>query len=773
MVSLTDGKGQTTRWGYDAYGRALAKTNAANQVVWTNGYDANGWLTTHWTPAKLGASYAHDAVGNVTGITFATSPAIGLAYDALNRLTNMLDAVGTTRFAWTEIGTLASTGGLWPQDTVSCSYNLGGRRSGLSLAAPNVSAWTQSYAYDAAWRLTNLVSPAGAFSYQYGVGAGATSSRIKRLTLPNAGVVTNAYDSLGRLLSTTLQGLGGAAVNRHGYQYDVGHERTSQTFTAGNYFSYGYDPLGQLTSAVGRESGGTLRLQEQLSYGYDTAGNLTGRTNNAWVTALLLNNALNELSAVSQSGTLTVAGMTTPAAIAVYVADNNNPAAPATLYADKTFARPNVPWLSGSNTFAALALDGRGRYPQDRVTNVLTATLTCQYDANGNLLTDGRRVFGYDDANQLIAVWVTNWVDDATLSEFVYDGLGRRRVRREKVWQSGGWVVTSETRYVYDGLEVIQERDANNVPQVTYTRGIDLSGRLGGAGGIGGLLAQTTSLALNPRHYYYHGDGGGNVTALLDANATVVARYVYDPFGTLEGMAGPMAEGNLYRVSSKEFHAPSGLYYYGFRFYDPSLQRWLNPDPIEEAGGINLYGFLENDPLAYVDPLGLEGGYEYAPDGRMKAPSVCPPLPPEWAFEGLLATADQLLSPAEFEVTGFHGEKCKVVILTPGTVRGRVAGACKSLAKRLTAKAAETELHHLLPQSKTLAPFFKRAGLNIEDYRIPLDKAAHHLLPNGIHTGPAAESWNGVWKQFFDANPGASKQAILDQLAKMRNDFGI
>jgi hypothetical protein len=69
--------------------------------------------------------------------------------------------------------------------------------------------------------------------------------------------------------------------------------------------------------------------------------------------------------------------------------------------------------------------------------------------------------------------------------------------------------------------------------------------------------------------------------------------------------------------------------------------------------------------------------------------------------------------------------------------------------------------------------FFKRAGLNIEDYKIPLDKAAHRLLPDGIHTGPAAESWNGVWKQFFDANPGAGKQAILDQLAKMRKAFGI
>ena len=94
-------------------------------------------------------------------------------------------------------------------------------------------------------------------------------------------------------------------------------------------------------------------------------------------------------------------------------------------------------------------------------------------------------------------------------------------------------------------------------------------------------------------------------------------------------------------------------------------------------------------------------------------------------------------------------------------------------AARRAAKVAGTVLHHLLPQSKRLAPFFKRAGLNIEDFKIPLDKATHRLLPDGIHTGPSGESWNGVWNQFFENNPGATRQEILDQLAKMRNDFGI
>lgn len=155
---------------------------------------------------------------------------------------------------------------------------------------------------------------------------------------------------------------------------------------------------------------------------------------------------------------------------------------------------------------------------------------------------------------------------------------------------------------------------------VSYTRGLDLSGSLQGAGGIGGLLARTQHTGTDAGTGYYHRDGNGNVTSILAPDGqSLLAAYLFDPYGRTLEASGVWASANVYRFSSKEHHAASGLYYYGFRFYSPNLQRWINRDPIEEAGGINLYGFVGNDAMNGVDPYGFWSFYKwlYTGDGNL------------------------------------------------------------------------------------------------------------------------------------------------------------
>ncbi len=187
----------------------------------------------------------------------------------------------------------------------------------------------------------------------------------------------------------------------------------------------------------GYESGGSSRLHEQFGYAYDPAGNgnLNSRTNSALVQTFNVKN-LNEVTNVTRSGTLTVAGGTSATATSVTVADNGNSAGGATLYADKMFARTNVSLLNGNNTFTSIAQDSYGRQDTNAVTVNLPSTVSYIYDLNGNLTSDGTRGFDYDDENQLIRVTVTNtWKSD-----FTYDGRFRRRIRKEYTWQNSTWV---------------------------------------------------------------------------------------------------------------------------------------------------------------------------------------------------------------------------------------------------------------------------------------------------------------------------------------------
>ncbi|UDQ98377.1 RHS repeat-associated core domain-containing protein [Lentisphaerota bacterium WC36G] len=104
--------------------------------------------------------------------------------------------------------------------------------------------------------------------------------------------------------------------------------------------------------------------------------------------------------------------------------------------------------------------------------------------------------------------------------------------------------------------------------------------------------------------FNYIADGNKNITQLIDMSSGSVAnRYDYSPFGQL--IADVETVENPFKFSSEYAEKETGLIYYNYRYYNPSTGKWINRDPIQEKGGINLYGFALNSAINYWDNLGL------------------------------------------------------------------------------------------------------------------------------------------------------------------------
>ena len=225
-------------------------------------------------------------------------------------------------------------------------------------------------------------------------------------------------------------------------------------------------------------------------------------------------------------------------------------------------------------------------------------------------MEDDRHRYTWNGENRLVRV---ESKDGATRVEYAYDYQGRRVTRVETRNAGTEDEVTRATAYLYDGWNVLaeltsQETADQSLRATYYTWGRDLSGSLQGAGGVGGLLAMSE----DGEHRYPTYDANGNVGQLLDARGEVMAGYLYDPYGNVMEMRGEEAMENPWRFSTKPADEVTGWSYYGFRWYDPRKGRWPNRDPIEEVGGTNLYGFVENQAVNTYDILGL---YEPAGDG--------------------------------------------------------------------------------------------------------------------------------------------------------------
>ena len=237
------------------------------------------------------------------------------------------------------------------------------------------------------------------------------------------------------------------------------------------------------------------------------------------------------------------------------------------------------------------------------------------YSTNGELVRTrfGAPRYDYDAESRLsavveeVSVYPTNsvyTVVDELIVSNRYDHLGRRVQK-----------ITPEAThtYFYDGWMLVKEVVANvdeSRSVIEYHWGKDLSGTIGGAGGVGGLLyltisnSSTTNSSTRQLYVPWY-DAYGNVMGYWDAQGNVVAEYTYDAFGKLIASSGPMADVFSFRYSTKYFDPETGFYYYGYRYYSPELMRWITRDPIGEEGGVNLYAMCGNSITWQIDYLGL------------------------------------------------------------------------------------------------------------------------------------------------------------------------
>ena len=241
-------------------------------------------------------------------------------------------------------------------------------------------------------------------------------------------------------------------------------------------------------------------------------------------------------------------------------------------------------------------------------------SVTPSYDQDGNLLT------GYND-------WMLEWNGEnclkaiynaSTKLEFDYDYNGRRFSKKVYAKSGGNWVLSKESLFVYDNFKQIAEFTVSGGAKTlakSYVWQPETSGD----------FDVPLWQKVDGNVYTCVVDGNKNVRRLLNTAGTEVANYDYDPFGSVTA-SGTASAGNAFRFSSEFLDEETGLVYYNYRYYSPTLGRWISRDFINELvfirqeyvynESINLllkrksffpdYLFLCNNTINDIDFLGLD-----------------------------------------------------------------------------------------------------------------------------------------------------------------------
>ncbi len=306
--------------------------------------------------------------------------------------------------------------------------------------------------------------------------------------------------------------------------------------------NYTYDDANRLTQI---DQGTTI-----VGFGYDNADRRTTLTLPNGISVEYGYDAASQLKALTYKLGTSVLGTLT------YTYD----AAGRRTEMSGSWARTLLPRAMSSATYDAA----------NQLTSWAGATVT--YDANGNLLNDGVRSYGWDARNRLAAV------GGVAAGTSAYDGLGRRVTNR---------VNARAAEFLYDGFRPVQEW-AGDAPKVNLLTGLRMDEVFRRTDAAGSRDVLTDAL--------------GSTIALSDQTGTLKTTYTYEPFGGSTA-AGEKDE-NTFQFGGRE-HDGTGLVYYRARYVSPETHRFVSEDPLVFNDDGSRYVFVGNDPINYVDPSGL------------------------------------------------------------------------------------------------------------------------------------------------------------------------
>ena len=478
-------------------------------------------------------------------------------YDRRGRQATCVHSGTTTTRFYHDAGLLlgeAYSGGTLGGWRITNYFDASLRRTGVSTLSPSSQTLSAiTYSYDPASRLSTVSDGVFSATYTYLANSPLVSQIDFKSNAVTRMTTTKQYDFLNRLQSiSSAPSAQPLSPISYSYQYNDANQRLRTTLADGSYWLYEYDALGQVKSGKRYWSDHTPVAGQQNEYAFDDIGNRTttktgGDANGANLrTSTYTSNSRNQYTARTVPGAFDVLGIANSAATVTV----NGSAAD---HRRGEYFQEEVSVSNGSAAVwqgvSVIAANGGGGTTNSGSVFVAKTPENPAYDTDGNLTQDGHWDYTWDAENRLTMMKTRSGIAGPVRRlEFEYDCQGRRIRKRVYDALTGGNLLL-ENRFLYDGWNLTAVLSSTFQLLSSYTWGLDLSGSLQGAGGVGGLVAVKT--ASNGTHFAAF-DGNGNVAALVDGgNGTGSASYEYGPFGETIRATGPLALTNPFRFSTK------------------------------------------------------------------------------------------------------------------------------------------------------------------------------------------------------------------------------